>query len=291
MALSAVVIWGTTFASTKVLLEWGLSPADIMFYRFSLAYVVMWIINPKFIFGKNLKDESIFIMAGVTGGSLYFLTENTALEYTLSSNVALIVGTAPILTVLLSRMLLKTAKLRRSLLFGSIVAIAGLVLVVYNGHFVLQLNPTGDILALSSALSWAFYNIALKLLDGKYSIYVITRKVFFYGVITLLPAFIARPLTVDTSILFRPEVIANLLFLGLAASLLCFFMWNKAVKQLGTIITSSYIYFVPLVALVTSAVLLKEQVTWIAVSGAALILGGVWLADKGEWIIKQIRKC
>lgn len=280
MALTAIVIWGTTFASTKVLLDSGLSPAAILLYRFLLAYVVMWLFKPGFLFGRTLKDELLFVGAGITGGSLYFLTENTALQYTLSSNVALIVGIAPIVTIILSRLLLKNVRIRPSLIYGSVIAFLGLALVVYNGHFVLKFNPVGDLLALTSAVSWAFYNIFLKLLDKKYSIYTITRKVFFYGVVTLLPVFIFEPLDFDPGIVFQTKVIANILFLGLVASLLCFAMWNEAVKQLGTVITANYIYLVPLVALVTAVVVLGEKLTVMGVAGAILILGGVWTADK-----------
>lgn len=280
MALTAILIWGTTFASTKVLLDAGLSPAAILLYRFLLAYVVMWLVKPGFLFGRTLRDELLFAAAGVTGGSLYFLTENTALQYTLSSNVALIVGIAPIVTIVLSRLLLRNIKVRPSLVYGSAIAFAGLALVVYNGHFVLEFNPLGDLLALISAVSWAFYNIFLKLLDKKYSVYAITRKVFFYGVVTLLPVFIFKPLGFDPDILLQPKVIGNILYLGLAASLFCFAIWNKAVKHLGTIITANYIYFVPLVALVMAAVVLHEKLTLTGLAGAALILGGVWTADK-----------
>ena len=187
MALAAVVLWGTTFVSTKTLLGEGLTPADIMFYRFLQAYIIMWLFSPHFHWPKNFKDELLFIGAGICGGSLYFLTENSALKLTLASNVALLVGTAPILTVIFSRLLLKTGRLRHNLIIGSIVALIGVACVVYNGSFILQIHPWGDLLSLTAALTWALYNIILKKLDGKYDTLYITRKLFFYGVLTLTP--------------------------------------------------------------------------------------------------------
>ncbi len=234
MALAAVVLWGTTFVSTKKLLEAGLTPADIMFYRFLLAYGVMWICSPRIRWPKNWRDELLFVGAGISGGSLYFLTENSALGLTLASNVALLVATAPILTVILTRLLLKSGRLRNSLIAGSFIALLGVACVVYNGSVILQVHPLGDLLSFTAALTWAFYNIFLKKLDGKYNTLYITRKVFFYGVLTLLPVFLIRPLTTDTAILLRPMVFSNLLFLGLIASLFCFAVWNAAVKHLGT---------------------------------------------------------
>ena len=258
MALAAVVLWGTTFVSTKTLLGHGLTPADIMFYRFLQAYIIMWFFSPHFHWPKNLKDELLFIGAGICGGSLYFLTENSALKLTLASNVALLVGTAPILTVLLSRFLLKTGRLRHNLIIGSLVALFGVACVVYNGSVILQIHPVGDLLSLTAAVTWALYNIFLKKLDGKYDTLYITRKIFFYGVLTLSPVFLIRPLTTDIALLTQPAVLGNLLFLGLVASLFCYVIWNRAVKQLGTIATSNYIYIVPLVTMLSSALILKE---------------------------------
>ena len=284
MALAAVVLWGTTFVSTKTLLGKGLTPADIMFYRFLQAYIIMWLFSPHFHWPKNFKDELLFIGAGICGGSLYFLTENSALKLTLASNVALLVGTAPILTVIFSRLLLKTGRLRHNLIIGSIVALIGVACVVYNGSFILQIHPWGDLLSLTAALTWALYNIILKKLDGKYDTLYITRKLFFYGVLTLTPVFLFQPLTTDITLLTRPIVLGNLLFLGLVASLFCYVIWNRAVKQLGTIATSNYIYIVPLVTLISSALILKEQITSMALTGAFLILGGVYVAENGASI-------
>ena len=120
-----------------------------------------------------------------------------------------------------------------------------------------------------------------KKLDGKYNTLYITRKVFFYGVLTLLPVFLIRPLTTDTAILLRPMVFSNLLFLGLVASLFCFAVWNAAVKHLGTLATSNYIYLVPLVTMISSALLLHERITPVALTGAMMILGGVYVAENG----------
>ncbi len=153
--------------------------------------------------------------------------------------------------------------------------------VVYNGSVILQVHPLGDLLSFTAALTWAFYNIFLKKLDGKYNTLYITRKVFFYGVLTLLPVFLIRPLTTDTAILLRPMVFSNLLFLGLIASLFCFAVWNAAVKHLGTLATSNYIYLVPLVTMISSALLLHERITPVALTGAMMILGGVYVAENG----------
>jgi drug/metabolite transporter (DMT)-like permease len=279
MAAFTVVVWGTTFVSTKILLDYGLTPSAIFFYRFVLAYVAIWFFSPKRLCAGTKRDEFLLFCAGLAGGSLYFIAENTALDMTLASNVSLLVSIAPLITAFLSHLFVKGEKLRRTLVYGSLLALTGVACVVYNGNFVLKIKPLGDILSLTAAVMWGLYTIILKRLDTRYPILFITRKVFFYGIITLLPVFCFRPLT-GAEALLRPVVIWNLFFLGFIASMLCYILWNIAVKHLGAIRTTNYIYFMPIVTLITSAFILNEPITPIALLGAMLILGGVYLAEK-----------
>ena len=116
IALFTVGIWGTTFVSTKVLLNHGLSPVDIIFYRFLLAYLCLWPVSYRRFWAKSLKDELLLMGGALTGGSLYFLTENTALTMSYASNVSLIVCTAPLLTAVVIRFFYKKYRLSTLLL-------------------------------------------------------------------------------------------------------------------------------------------------------------------------------
>lgn len=113
IAILTVGIWGLTFISTKVLIEHGLSPQEIFLLRFLMAYLGIWFISPRKLFADNWKDELWLLWGGVTGGSFYFFTENTALEITLATNVAFIVCTAPLLTTILSLLIYKKRKSHR----------------------------------------------------------------------------------------------------------------------------------------------------------------------------------
>ena len=78
LAILTVAVWGTTFISTKILINNGLSPQEIFLLRFIIAYIGIWFISPRKIFSDSIKDELTMFAAGLTGGTLYFLTENTA---------------------------------------------------------------------------------------------------------------------------------------------------------------------------------------------------------------------
>ena len=280
IAILTVGIWGLTFISTKVLIEHGLSPQEIFLLRFLMAYLGIWFISPRKLFADNWKDELWLLWGGVTGGSFYFFTENTALEITLATNVAFIVCTAPLLTTILSLLIYKKEKATAGLVGGSLLALVGVALVVYNDHFILKISPLGDFLTLLAAFSWAFYSLIMKKMSGRYRTTFITRKIFFYGILTILPAFILHPWQFSLSGLWQPAVWMNLLFLGVLASLVCFVVWNIILKQLGTVRASNYIYLNPLFTLIGSAVLLDEQFTVMSLMGAMLILGGVYWAGK-----------
>lgn len=81
---------GLSFISTRVLLDNGLHPIEIYIYRSLIAYLALLAICHKRLLANNLKDELLFVLCGIVAGSVYFISENIALQYTLVSNVSLI---------------------------------------------------------------------------------------------------------------------------------------------------------------------------------------------------------
>lgn len=239
LAFATALVWGTTLVSTKVLLQHGLSPAEIMLYRFVIAYLMLWAMHPKRYPFAGWRDELLFLGTGLFGGTLYFLTENTALAYTQASNVALIVTTAPLFTAFFAHLTVKGERINRNLLTGSAIALPGVALVVFNGSYVLRLNPLGDVLSVAAAVSWALYSVLVKQLDRHYPVLYLTRKVFLYSLITIIPYFIFFPLRWDAARLVPVSVWGNLFFLGVIASSVCYFVWNTAIKHLGSIRTNN----------------------------------------------------
>ncbi len=280
-ALLVVMIWGETFVSTKMLLNAGLMPADIFFYRFLLAYVLTWFVSYKRLFCRNITDELTTFALGVLGGSLYFLTENMALVYSTASNVAILLSSCPLLTALLLSIFYKSERLSKKQIFGSLLAFLGMVMVVLNGQLILHLNPRGDALAIGAAVCWAFYSLLIKRVMHKYSSWFISRKVFFYGLLTILPYYaLVSPLNTDVSILTRPVVYGNLLYLGSVASMFCYIMWNWTLSKLGAVKATNYLYLQSLFTMVFASLILHERITWMAIAGAAILILGMIRAER-----------
>ena len=279
-ALFTVSVWGATFVSTKALIAAGLTPAEIFLMRFALGYLCILPLAPRRLRAENRRDEAAFAAAGVCGGSLYFLLENVALEYALASNVSLLVCTAPVWTALAAGRADRGERMTRRQAAGAALAAAGMALVVLNGRFVLHISPAGDLLALAAALSWMGYSLVIKRLGARYPASFIARKVFFYGMATILPVFAFRPFAATGELLARPVVWANLLFLGVVASGFCYALWNTVMRRLGAVRATNYIFFNPLVTMLTAALCIGERITTPALAGAAMILCGMWHAER-----------
>lgn len=282
IAILTVAVWGTTFISTKILINSGLSPHEIFLIRFIIAYIGIWFISPRKIFSDSIKDELAMLVAGLTGGTLYFFTENTALKFTQTTNVAFIICITPLLTTGLSLLLNKEEKVSRNWAIGSLVALVGVAMLIFNGSVILKLSPIGDLLTLSAALSWAFYSLIINRMSKKYRSVFITRKVFFYGALGILPVFAFDPYSFPLEGFARPEVFGNILFLGVLASLVCFVVWNIVLMRLGTIMSSNYLYLNPLFTTLAAFLVLDEKLTLYAIVGVSLVMLGVFLSTKNK---------
>ena len=278
-ALLTILIWGTTFISTKVLLT-SFQPVEILFLRFVLGFLALCLIYPRRLRLGERRQELWFAAAGLCGVTLYYLLENIALTYTLASNVGVLVSVSPVFTALLSHFLLRREKLRPAFFAGLVVALAGVVLLSYNGSAVLKLDPRGDVLALLAAAIWSAYSLITRHISSfGYPVVQTTRRIFAYGLVFMLPALLIFGFRPSLAAVLEPVNLLNLVYLGLGACALCFVTWNFAVGKLGAVKTSTYIYLVPVVTLATSALVLGEPVTPLSAVGAALTVAGLALSE------------
>ena len=286
VAFLTVAIWGSTFVFTKLLLQNGLSPAQIFTLRFIIAYVLMvtgcLIAGKGFrLFSHSWRDELMMVMLGITGGSVYFLMENAAMLFTTATNTSLIVCTCPLFAMLLVAIVYRHSEHISGLqALGSVIACLGMAIVVLNGRFVLHLSPLGDMLAFGACLCWAFYSLQMKWALQRYNTLFITRKVFFYGLVTILPYYLVVPGFPPMEVLLRREVLWNLLFLGVVASMLCYVMWNWVISKLGAVVATNWVYFNPITTILFAWWLLKEQITVWFLLGSLLIIGGMLLSER-----------
>lgn len=279
LALLTIVIWGTTFIATKVLLV-DFSPMEILFFRFLMAYLVLLAIKPKFIKPVSWKEEGIFFLASASGISLYQYLENLSLEYTSPSNVSIIIACSAFFTALFSKLILKNEKISKFFFLGFIVSIIGVALVSYTDDASSNTSSIGDLIALSAAVLWGIYSVSVKITSSyQYSPLLVTRRIMFYGTVSLIPFCIFGNQDLSLGRFLDIENLLLMAFLGLLASALCFFTWNLAVNYIGAVKTGLYIYFSPVVTIIFEAIVFSTVPTWLGGLGTVLILIGLYVSS------------
>lgn len=280
LACGTQIMWGATFVSTKVLLTYFL-PVEVLFIRVVLAFLTLWIVYPHRLDLKERKREVYFAGAALCGIILYFMLENTALTMTYASNVGIIVACAPFFVAVTVGFFFKNEKQGANFFVGFVIAITGVILISMSGQKSLNLNPLGDFLAFLAMISWGGYSAFIKKIgDWEYPVIAVTRRIYFYAMIFLIPVLIEQNASWDLSAFRHPEVIANLLFLGLGASAIGFMLWNLATAWIGAVKTSVYIYVSPIVTVVLSLIVLHEKMTLVSGIGAVLILIGLVISQR-----------
>lgn len=279
LALFTILVWGTTYISTKVLLT-GFQPTEILLIRFIMGFCVLFLMRPKFLKPQGWKREILFVLAALCGITLYYLLENIALVYTNASNVGVIICIAPFFTAFIARAVFgKKAPLRAVFFIGFVLAMIGVSLISFSGEGI-TLSLKGDFLALLAAVVWSFYSVITKILsDYNYPLIQTTRRFFFYGIILMIPALILLPFSPDLTLLGEPKFLFNILFLGIVASAICFITWNYSVKLLGAVSTSIYIYLTPVITIITSMIVLGERLLPLEWLGVVLTMAGLLISE------------
>ena len=296
LAAISIFFWGITFVSTKYLLR-DFSSLEILFYRFLAAYIGLLMIHPKFI-KIDLRDNVLYALAALSGVILYQLTENIAINYTNASNVSVIVSICPLFTAIVSQIFLKEKHLSFWFIIGFVISITGVTLVCFNGNTALEFNPKGDFLALFSGICWGFYSMIVSIVNKRqYDPVCATRRIFFFAVLFMIPLSLTgwgitsvHPETQAFFFSFDKALNAarfskalnwfNILFLGVVASGICFTIWNKACKILGTVKVSCGLYLIPVVTIIFAFLALGEQITLLGGVGAAITITGLFISEK-----------
>lgn len=281
VAFLTQLVWSATFVSTKILLD-RMGPLEILFARFAIGFAVLAVLSPHILRAKAPRDELLFVAAAATGTVAYFLLENTALMYTTASNVAVIGAAAPFMVTAFTMIADRTRGPGPVYYVGFAVAVAGVATVSFAGREV-GVDPLGDALAVCAIAVWALYSVILTRIQRRgYGTLEVTKRTFAWGLaMMLLPLVLFSGPSADWSCLAEPEVLGNLLFLGVLASAACFATWSWSLERIGPVACSAYIYMVPVLTTVIAAVVLSERISPTGLAGIAITVLGLALSQKG----------
>lgn len=291
-AILAVTAWGVSFINTRVLMDSGFTPVEVFLYRCVIAYLLLLCFSYKSLKSHNPRHELLFLLCGLCGGSIYFVAENTALIYTSTTNVSLITSTSPLINALLVGLLYRDERPNRGLVIGSLIAMVGVTMVVLGGAESAASHGAeaekeaigggllGDALSLMAALCWSIYALVLRKLNPYYSAITITRKTFFYGLLTALPFMILEPSHLTPEVFLETKVWTNLLILSVLSSSLAFVIWAWVIGKIGAVKAGNYLYFQPMVTLIFSAIVLNEIVGVLGIIGCIVTVCGVYAGER-----------
>lgn len=316
-AVFAIVVWGVTFASTRVLLE-DFSALEILILRFGIAWAALWLWNVAsrmrlchcnkgdcgFPNGEaarayGFRNELLFAGLGFTGVAAYQFLENCAIYYTNASNIAILVSFGPAVTAVVAKIFLKDKSLSLRFVLGSVIAMCGVACVSLNGIVVLELRPIGDLMALCAMLSWGVYSILVDVANRRgVPPAIAIRKAFFWSLVMIAPVAVwgatdSGFCAMDGSFSVNFNIVdnierfssvrnwANLAFLGVVASAAGFALWNCACKGLGVVKATALLYLVPVAGVVFAVGFLGESVAPMGIAGGALIIAGVAVTGRG----------
>ncbi len=280
LIIIAVIFWGSSFIATKVALK-ELSPETIISLRLIIASVFLFItaIVYKKDFSINFKSHGvIFILALIA--VFHLMIQVTGLKYTTASNTGWIIGTAPIFMVILAAIFFRE-KIGMLKISGIIIAMFGLLLLIGKGNItnVDLIKNKGDLLVLASAFTWGVYSMVNKKISLSYSPLMTILYLFLMMAIIIIP-FNLNAASVNSVVNLSLNGWISILFLGLFCSGIAYVIWAYSLRDLESAKVGAFLYFEPLVTVVTAWLLLSESITALMIFSGIIITLGVVLVNK-----------
>lgn len=272
---SIAIIWGLTFLSIKVAIQ-EFEPMTLALMRFVMATILVPCIAALTHTSLKVagKDLPVLAASGLVGISLYFFFENNGILRLSASESSLIVGTIPVLTLLVEIFLYRE-KPRLTVVLGILFSFLGVALIVLRSESARSANFGGYLFMAGAAISWVVYSFLTKPVSTKYPLLSITFWQIFFGTLGCVPFALLE----HTSILHVSGAAwLNVVFLGVFGSAIGYWLYVIMLDNLGASRSSVFINLIPVVSVIASFFVLGERLAPLQIVGGAVALAGVYLA-------------
>lgn len=267
---TTAVMWGVSYLFTKVAVN-DIPPMTLAFLRFVIAYLILIPATRKSRIKLKGKAHFYAAVSGFTGVMLYFFFENNGLRYTSASDASLIVSSAPILTMIVFDILKKRFDLLEY--FGSILAFLGIFFIIYGGQFNEGSSVKGNFMAFGAAVSWAVYTYFFdKISNGSIRA---TTETILWGMLFIFPLSVFEILSGKYLISFSSSAISGILYLGIFASAIGYFMWGEGIRLWGGKAATLWVYTIPIFTVLSDILFFKNIPSGYFYGGAALVASGM----------------
>jgi drug/metabolite transporter (DMT)-like permease len=272
------ILWGLTFLSIKVAVG-ELGPMSLALMRFVIASAIMPAIAlvSKTTLRISLKDMPLIALSGFVGITFYFFFENNGIMRLSASESSIIIGTIPVLTLLVDMFLYKR-KVRAKVSIGILLSFIGVAFIVLRSEAA-RSSPGGYLFMIGAAMSWVLYSFITKPLSGKYPLLALTFWQILFGMLGCIPfAVFERQDFSSLSVV----VILNVVFLGVLASAIGYWLYVLVLDNMGASRSSVFINLIPVVSVIASFVILGERLAALQLMGGLVTIAGVYLATSSR---------
>ncbi|WP_026701257.1 DMT family transporter [Salibacterium aidingense] len=284
LLITAVIFSGNILVG-KAINE--LPPYTIAFFRVFIACIVVLPLGWKEVkqHRQTFRKEWKAVLAlGLTGVAFFNSFIYASLQFTSSTNVAIMEASIPVFTILFSMLFLRES-LGRVQWIGVILSLCGAVWVITEGSWELIRTlgfNSGDIIMLAAVATWVAYSILVKFHMMKFPVYGSLLVMLGIANVVLLPIALLEWGLGGFPDIFQPGHMAGLLYLGIFPSLLALILWNKGVEEIGPSQASVFLNLLPVFVIIGSLLFLGEKITIVQVLGAVIVISGVFLTTKAD---------
>ncbi len=284
--LFAMVIWGGTFTSAKMLGN-EMDPVISALFRFVLASsaLLLLVLFKEGKFPKISKKQFLALLGmGATGIAIYNLLFFYGLLHAEASRGSLIVSSNPVLTAI-AAIILFNEKLTLIRVFGLVLCVFGAFLIISRGDFGVLLDKgigLGEMAFIGCAISWATYTLIGRFISNELtSLVAITYASCFGTILLLIIALIFKPLSIVSALAnLNLTVSLHLIYLAIFATVIGFVWFQEGVKVLGAAKAAVFIYFMPVSAVFIAFFVPNEKLSLVLLTGAVLIISGIYLVNR-----------
>jgi drug/metabolite transporter (DMT)-like permease len=280
-ALFATVLWAGNFVVARGIAQ-EIPPVQLNFWRWLLALLCILPFAWPTLRADwpAMKRHWRYLAAmGLVGVSALNAFVYKAGQTTESLNMALLVPTAPVMIIILSRVVYGEPLTPRRL-GGVAIVLVGVLELVSRGdwsHIASLRFLPGDLWALAGAACFALYSLFVRKRPADISAPGFNAATFAWGLVLMLPALAVEAAT-GPATAWNARVVVGVLYAGIGCSFAAYTLWTRAIGSIGPVLAGIVYYFLPVVTAVESVWLLGEAVTAAHVLGGALIVSGILLA-------------
>jgi len=279
--LTFASIFGFSFLFSKIALNY-ISPVGLIAYRFLIGFLGFELLRQfkivKIRFDK--KHWKLWLTVALFQPILYFLFETYGLAKTSSGEAGMMIALIPIVVSILGAILLKESP-RKSQYFFILLSVCGIIFIQIMKPNNASGELLGFVLLFLAVVSAGLFNIASRNASRQLKPYEVTYFMMLVGAIGfnfiyLIQLAIGEGIQTYFTNLGQVELILPLLYLGIVASIGGFFMMNFALSRLPAHVSSVYSNLSTIVAIISGAFILKEQLFWYHYVGSLMIIVGVY---------------